>query len=145
MILLKHTQKMRNCILIVLIIFSSHIFGQVSEVKDQEIIETSLYTKEEGQAMFDQFKNNVDSIGLTPEVKEVYLNIITSNLIKMGQINKDRNTTQRDLKQQMKVILEDQRKELKKMLTYEQFKKHQQIYKPVIMSIVHRIDSYQKS
>jgi len=136
---------MRNCILIVLIIFSSHIFGQVSEVKDQEIIETSLYTKEEGQAMFDQFKNNVDSIGLTPEVKEVYLNIITSNLIKMGRINKDRNTTQRDLKQQMKVILEDQRKELKKMLTYEQFKRHQQIYKPIIMSIVHRIDTYSKN
>lgn len=124
---------------------SSHIFSQVSEVKDQEIIETSLYTKEEGQAMFDQFKNNIDSIGLTPEMKEVYLNIITSNLVKMGRINKNRNTTQRDLKQQMKVVLEDQRKELKKLLTYEQFKRHQQIYKPVIMSIISRIDNYKKS
>lgn len=129
--------------LLVLIIFSNAVFCQVSEVKDQEVIERPLYSKEEGQAMFDQFKSQVDSIGLTPEVKEVYMNIITSNLIKMNQINKGKNNTQRELKQRLKVILEDQRKELKKIMSTPQFKRHQQIYKPMIMSIVHRIDSYE--
>lgn len=134
---------MKNFLLAVLIMFVSNVFSQVSEVKDQEIVDKSLYTTEEGQAMFDQFKSQVDSIGLTPEVKEVYLNIITSNLIKMNQINKGKNNTQRVLKQRLKVILEDQRKELKKIMSTPQFKRHQQIYKPMIMSIVHRIDSYE--
>jgi hypothetical protein len=134
---------MKNFVLAVLTMFSSAVFCQVSEVKDQEVINRPLYTTEEGQAMFDQFKSQVDVIGLTPEVKEVYLNIITSNLIKMNQINKGKNNTQRKLKQRLKVILDDQRKELKKIMTNPQFKRHQQIYKPMIMSIVHRIDSFE--
>ena len=57
-------------------------------------------------------------------------------------LNKDRNNTQKELKQRLKVVLEDQRVELKKILTYEQIKRHQQIYKPIIESIRFRIDSY---
>jgi hypothetical protein len=57
-------------------------------------------------------------------------------------LNKDRNNTQKELKQRLKVVLEDQRVELKKILTYEEIKRHQQIYKPIIESIRFRIDSY---
>jgi hypothetical protein len=70
------------------------------------------------------------------------MNLITSNFQKMIILNKDRNNTQKELKQRLKVVLEDQRVELKKILTYEEIKRHQQIYKPIIESIRFRIDSY---
>jgi hypothetical protein len=122
--------------------FSINTFGQVTEEKDQVIIEKALYSKQEKEDMLAKYKTDVDIIGLTPEVKEIYMNLITSNFQKMIILNKDRNNTQKELKQRLKVVLEDQRVELKKILTYEEIKRHQQIYKPIIESIRFRIDSY---
>jgi hypothetical protein len=122
--------------------FSINTFGQVTEEKDQVIIEKALYSKQEKEDMLAKYKTDVDLIGLTPEVKEIYMNLITSNFQKMIILNKDRNNTQKELKQRLKVVLEDQRVELKKILTYEEIKRHQQIYKPIIESIRFRIDSY---
>jgi hypothetical protein len=122
--------------------FSINTFGQVTEEKDQVIIEKALYSKQEKEDMLAKYKTDLDIIGLTTEVKVIYMNLITSNFQKMIILNKDRNNTQKELKQRLKVVLEDQRVELKKILTYEQVKRHQQIYKPIIESIRFRIDSY---
>jgi hypothetical protein len=122
--------------------FSINTFGQVTEEKDQVIIEKALYSKQEKEDMLAKYKTDLDIIGLTTEVKVIYMNLITSNFQKMIILNKDRNNTQKELKQRLKVVLEDQRVELKKILTYEQVKRHQQIYKPIIESIRFRIDTY---
>jgi hypothetical protein len=133
---------MKNYVYLIIFMFSINTFGQVTEEKDQVIIEKALYSKQEKEDMLAKYKTDVDIIGLTPEVKEIYMNLITSNFQKMIILNKDRNNTQKELKQRLKVVLEDQRVELKKILTYEQIKRHQQIYKPIIESIRFRIDSY---
>lgn len=133
---------MKNYVYLIIFMFSINTFGQVTEENDQAIIEKALYSKQEKEDMLAKYKTDVDIIGLTPEVKEIYMNLITSNFQKMIILNKDRNNTQKELKQRLKVVLEDQRVELKKLLTYEQIKRHQQIYKPIIESIRFRIDSY---
>ena len=133
---------MKNFVYLIIFLFSMNSFSQVSETNDQVIIEKALYSKQEKEDMLAKYKTDVDIIGLTPEVKELYMNLITSNFQKMIILNKDRNNTQKELKQRLKVVLEDQRVELKKMLSYEQIKRHQQIYKPIIESIRFRIDSY---
>ncbi|WP_396183067.1 hypothetical protein [Flavobacterium sp.] len=133
---------MKNYVYLIIFMFSINTFGQVTEEKDQVIIEKALYSKQEKEDMLAKYKTDVDLIGLTPEVKEIYMNLITSNFQKMIILNKDRNNTQKELKQRLKVVLEDQRVELKKILTYEEIKRHQQIYKPIIESIRFRIDSY---
>lgn len=133
---------MKNYVYLIIFMFSINTFGQVTEEKDQVIIEKALYSKQEKEDMLTKYKTDVDIIGLTPEVKEIYMNLITSNFQKMVILNKDRNNTQKELKQRLKAVLEDQRVELKKLLTYEQIKRHQQIYKPIIASIRFRIDSY---
>ena len=133
---------MKNYVYLIIFMFSINTFGQVTEEKDQVIIEKALYSKQEKEDMLAKYKTDVDIIGLTPEVKEIYMNLITSNFQKMIILNKDRNNTQKELKQRLKVVLEDQRVELKKILTYEQIKRHQQIYKPIIESIRFRIDTY---
>jgi hypothetical protein len=133
---------MKNYVYLIIFMFSINTFGQVTEENDQAIIEKALYSKQEKEDMLAKYKTDVDIIGMTPEVKELYMNLITSNFQKMIILNKDRNNTQKELKQRLKVVLEDQRVELKKILTYEQIKRHQQIYKPIIESIRFRIDSY---
>ncbi|HQV35062.1 MAG TPA: hypothetical protein P5335_00220 [Flavobacterium sp.] len=133
---------MKNYVYLIIFMFSINTFGQVTEENDQAIIEKALYSKQEKEDMLAKYKTDVDIIGMTPEVKELYMNLITSNFQKMIILNKDRNNTQKELKQRLKVVLEDQRVELKKLLTYEQIKRHQQIYKPIIESIRFRIDSY---
>ncbi|MBA4154504.1 hypothetical protein [Flavobacterium sp.] len=132
---------MKNYVYLIIFMFSINTFGQVTE-EDQTIIEKALYSKQEKEDMLAKYKTDTDIIGLTPEVKEIYLNLINSNFQKMIVLNKYKNFTQKELKQRLKVILEDQRVELKKILTYEQIKRHQQIYKPIIESIKFRIDSY---
>jgi hypothetical protein len=133
---------MKNYVYLIIFMFSINTFGQVTEEKDQVIIEKALYSKQEKEDMLAKYKTDLDIIGLTTEVKVIYMNLITSNFQKMIILNKDRNNTQKELKQRLKVVLEDQRVELKKILTYEQVKRHQQIYKPIIESIRFRIDSY---
>ena len=107
---------MKNYVYLIIFMFSINTFGQVTEEKDQVIIEKALYSKQEKEDMLAKYKTDVDIIGMTPEVKELYMNLITSNFQKMIILNKDRNNTQKELKQRLKVVLEDQRVELKKIL-----------------------------
>ena len=132
---------MKNFLYLFVFFLSFNTLCQAQE--DQTIVEKSLYSKEEKETTFANFKKDVPSIGLTAETEKLYLDLITSNFTKMVRLNKDRNSTQKQLKQQLKRVLEDQRRELKKMLTFDQFKRHQQIYKPIIVSIRSRIDNYE--
>jgi hypothetical protein len=79
---------------------------------------------------------------MTAETEKTYLDLINSNFTKMSMLN-NRNSTKKELKQRFKRVLEDQQIELKKLLTYDQLKRHQKIYKPLIESIRKRIDMYQ--
>ena len=79
---------MKNYVYLIIFMFSINTFGQVTEEKDQVIIEKALYSKQEKEDMLAKYKTDVDLIGLTPEVKEIYMNLITSNFQKMIILNK---------------------------------------------------------
>lgn len=131
---------MKNLLYSFLFLLSLSTFSQSME--EQTIIDKSLYSKQEKEVMFTNFKKSIPTIGMSPEIEKTYLDLITSNFTKMVILNKDKNNTQKELKQRLKRVLEDQRVELKKLLTYDQLKRHQQIYKPIIESIRSRIDNY---
>lgn len=132
---------MKKILSFLVLLFSISTFSQTTE--DQIIIEKTLYSELERETMFENFKKGVPTIGMNSENEKAYMDLITSNFTKMVALNKDRNTTQKELKQRFKRILESQRVELKKILTFEELKRHQQIYKPIIESVRSRIDNYE--
>lgn len=132
---------MKKFISLFILFFSLTTFAQ--SMGDQTVIQRSLYTNTEKETIFENFKKDIPTIGMTAEVEKMYSDIISSNFTKMVILNKDKNNTKKELKQRLKRVLEDQKVELKKMLTYDQFKRHQQIYKPIIVSIRSRIDNYE--
>jgi hypothetical protein len=131
---------MKNFIYLFIFFLISNTICQAQE--DQTVVEKSLYSKEERESAIANFTKDVPSIGMTAETEKTYLDLINSNFTKMSMLN-NRNSTKKELKQRFKRVLEDQQIELKKLLTYDQLKRHQKIYKPLIESIRKRIDMYQ--
>lgn len=134
---------MKKILVVLAILFSLNTFCQTTtpEQSSDKIVSKTLYTKKERKSARKDFLRDVDSLGLTPEVKTQYLDIIQKNVTRMKATNNDNNLTQEQAIQITRDVFRQQNDEVSRILTPDQYRKHMTIVKRYEESIIYRIGS----
>ena len=125
------------CASLVLLSFCS--FAQADANK---IITDRVFTVNERVNLQMAFDARLNELDLTDDQLYKYTTIIDDNVFYMIDYNRKGNRTKAEIEKYMAKKVAEQDKELKKLLSSEQYKKHLEIYNEVISTpINNRLDS----
>ena len=107
---------------------------------DQKVVTKNLYTIKEKEKIAQNFYKDVEKLGLSPEVKKQYLELVNATSTKLKYINHDRGRTREQIKASSDKIFNDQNIKIKSLLTFKQYQNHLLIYNRLQESIKFRAD-----
>ena len=135
---------MKNYIFIFLLFFSINTFGQTkpTEVsKGDKVVKKALYSKEEKESTRKNFRKEIETIGMSPDVKTKYTAIVEKHIARITTANKDRKMTKSQATDYVNRVIKEQNQEIEAILTSEQYKKHKLIMNRYQNSILYRIQA----
>jgi len=140
---------MKTIFLILLVAFNITAFGQnkpktttppAPTNKGEQVVTKPLYTTKEKEKTRKNFIKDVDSIGMSPEIKAQYTAIVKKHWARIEEANKDRNLTKDQATEYVNKVIKDQNLEIQPILTVEQYTKHIYIMNRYHNSVLYRIE-----
>lgn len=130
---------MKKIVCIALFLLSFCSFAQTNK---NEVVTKKMFTVDERVRLQIAFDERIPELNLSDDQLYRYSTIIDNNIFYMIDYNKKFNHTKAEIQNYMDKRVADQNKDLKKLLTPEQYKKHLEIYQTVIITpIENRLNS----
>ncbi|WP_106795196.1 hypothetical protein [Aquimarina sp. Aq78] len=132
---------MRITITGILLLVAVSAFGQTQEEKKQEgeKNKTQIFTSGEKDNLQFFFKEQVDKMKLSEDLRDDYYGIILYYSNKMGRIgNKDKGYTEAEKKTKLDAMVIQLNDETKEILTKEQYQIHKESFGKIITSVYNR-------
>lgn len=108
--------------------------------QEYENNKVQIFSVEERNNLMDWFVERAKKMNLSEEQENEYSNILVFYAVKMGRIDdKDKGNSKAEILKEFDEILNKQEKEIKDILTKEQYKIHKENYGKMIKSIETRI------
>lgn len=99
-----------------------------------------LYSEKEKAQIKKTFYSNIKTLQLTPEVEEKYLALLNSYSQRMNEANRNKDLSNEQYERAISALVREQNSKVKRILTYEQYKKHLILYNPIENSVKYRIN-----
>ena len=122
---------MKKIFCVALVMFSFCSFAQADNNK---VITERVFTVNERVSLQMAFDARLNELNLTDDQLYKYTTIIDDNVFYMIDYNRKGNRTKAEMEKYMSKKVAEQDKDLKKLLSSEQYKKHLEIYDQVIMT-----------
>lgn len=107
-------------------------------VKDQPV--KKLYTAKEKAKIKENFYKNIKTLKMTPEVEKSYLGVVNKYSLRLNEANRNMDLNNEQYERVITSLIKEQNSKVKKVLTYDQYKKHLILFNPIENSIKHRIN-----
>jgi hypothetical protein len=131
---------MKKLLCISLFFLSLCSFAQASK---NDVVKGRLFSVDERVRIQLKYDERLPELQLSDDQLYRYSTIIDDNFYYMIDYNKKGNRTKEEVQKEIKKRVGNQNKDLKKLLSSEQYTKHLEIYQTVIMTpIQNRLDSY---
>lgn len=118
-----------NLVVLVLLIVSMNVYSQENN-------EELFYSIEENEYIKDWFSQEVESMQMTDEVKEVYYDVIIKYTSKMDELgDEEENYSSEDFRVKLSSIVDEMNLNMKEVLTTSQYKIHEKNFKLILWNI----------
>lgn len=115
---------------------------KTNELEDNKV---QIFTDEERNNLYNWFDRRFDKMDLPKDKQEEYYSIIVYYFVKMSRLDdKDKGRTKKEVERDMKKLLKKQDKEIRELLTDEEYKLHRKYYDRLIKTIKTRLDETDK-
>lgn len=99
-----------------------------------------LYTEKEKAQLKKTFYQNIKTLKMTPEVEKKYLAELNKYSRRINEVNRNKDLSNEQYERAVTSLVREQNSKVKKILTYEQYKKHLLLYNPIENSVKYRIN-----
>lgn len=118
-----------NLVVLVLLIVSINVYSQENN-------EELFYSIEENEYIKDWFSQEVESMQMTDEAKEVYYDVIIKYTSKMDELgDEEENYSSEDFRVKLSSIVDEMNLNMKEVLTTSQYKIHEKNFKLILWNI----------
>lgn len=118
-----------NLVVLVLLIVSINVYSQENN-------EELFYSIEENEYIKDWFSQEVESMQMTDEVKEVYYDVIIKYTSKMDELgDEEENYSSEDFRVKLSSIVDEMNLNMKEVLTTSQYKIHEKNFELILWNI----------
>lgn len=136
-------KKKYEIFLTVFLISMSSVFSQnlksEKELRRQAAKVDTVYTVQERANIEQWFYDRVNEMNLSNQKREEYDTIVYSHIFEMSRLNdKDKNYSINEIHVKFDAIVDDMNKELKSILTTEQYINHLENFSQIVRSIYHK-------
>ncbi|MFC5048501.1 hypothetical protein ACFSTE_08465 [Aquimarina hainanensis] len=118
------------------LIFSIAFYAQEAPVEKNKKVE--IFTPQERDNLQVWFHEKVKDMKLGMEVEEEYFSIVLYHIVKITRLDDKKTLTKEEIRDKAKTLLLKQNKEVKGILTEEQYAKHLSIFGDIIKSVHNR-------
>lgn len=107
-----------------------------------QVVDKALYSEKEKEKARKNFYKEIDSIGMSPEVKKEYTAIVKKHWARIQGARKGSKLTKDAATEYVNQVIRDQNSEIQRILNVDQFKKHEVIMDKYQNSVLYRIEQY---
>ena len=105
-----------------------------------DVVNKALYTPAERESTRKNFIKEVDQIDMSPEIRAQYTAIVQKHWSRIRTANNERKLTKDQATDYVNRVIREQNSEVNRILTVEQYNKHELIMNRYQNSVLYRIE-----